>query len=194
MAIRARTIEVHGEKQVVVMGGHRQIGDAMERFFEREYAAREAYLVVCGADGRVGVMLFKELLEIRALVGADQMGVPLAEWPIRPASGVFLSENTESGLEIVEWVERHPGSRVVVVDKQGAFVCLFSNPNRSRSIFGSSLPRLHGLPASLRDDWRRKAQSVVEKPICPYCQHQDFYTIQDRALVCQKCEEKVKAL
>lgn len=188
MPVRVRTIEKEAEKEVVVMAGHHRLDEVMRVFFEQEYAANKAYLLVCEADGQVGVMSFLELAYLRAKVGPNLAEIRLAEWPMPAGSRVFVNEEIKSGRDVTEWVARHPTSRGVVVDKLGQFVCLFTNPNRSGSPFGSSLPRLHGILTNLRTDRRRMRQSNVEKPVCRYCKHQDFYAIKDKHLVCKNEE------
>jgi len=191
MAVRASTIEEDAEKQVVVMAGYHRLNDVIEIFLEKKYAENEAYLVVCEQDGRVGVMSFLELHHFIAQVGQNLAEIPLAQWQIPEASRVWVNEEVESGSEVVEWVERHPGSRGVVVDKQGQFFCLFTNPNLSA--LQEPFLILHGPFAILHNDPRRKGPRVVEKLTCPHCQHQDDYTITDQSLICknQACQKEI---
>lgn len=197
MAIRPNTIEKYGKKQVIVMAGSDRFGDAREVFIERRYAENEAYLVVCEASGQVGVMLFLELVELLGMMGPDGLSLPLSGWPIRRASRVIEQQTSEGGLEVVGWVAARAGSRVVVIDEQCDFVCLFANPNRS-ALLSSSLRRLHGKLVRLLDDPR--VDPVPGAQIAAVsssdCDHQGAYRydIQLNQYFCRACGEKVTPL
>ncbi len=189
MPIRAITIESDAEKQVLVMAGHHRLADVMAVFTEREYALNAAYLVLCEADEPVRVMSFLELQAFWADVGAKLVEMPLAEWDMREASRVWVNEEIESGREVIEWVARHPGSNGVVIDEQGKFVCLFTNPNLSKArTLDSSLPRLHGELADLYNDLRRLPPSLVKRATLPHCSQKSLYLIIDEKPTCKNQE------
>ena len=189
MPVRMKTIDENAEKQVMLMAGHQRLYDVMRVFFENEYAENAAYLVVCEANGRVGVMSFVELLEKYDEVGPKLADMPLAQWPIPQATRVWAKDEVESGRDVFEWVKSHPGSRAVVLDKQGNFICLFANPNLSETrMLGSSLPRLHGDFTSLYADLRRLHPSLVKRVICPHCTQRTLYAITDQELICKNPE------
>lgn len=193
MSIRTKTIEDYAE-QVVQMAGHHRLVDVMQVFEEREYAENEAYLVVCEANGRIGVISFLELADLWDEEGVELLEKPLAEWDIPEASRKWKSEEIESGLDIVEWVKDKPNSRAIVVNEQGEFVYLFTNPNLSGTrALESSLPRLHGMLVMLRHNSLRLPQQQVYKVTCPHCQHRDEYTITGEILHCKNpmCKKEI---
>lgn len=197
MAIREKTIEQHGEKQVVVMAASDRFNEARAVFMERRYAKNEAYLVVCHANGQVGVASFLDLVEVLGMIGPNSLSLPLSALKIPPASRVVEEERFESGLEVVQWVAAHPNSTVVVVDKKGDFVCLLTNPNRARSL-SSSLQRLHGKWISLLDDLRvdpapREQTALISPPDCDHSLSYR-YDIQQNQYFCRACGQKMSGL
>jgi hypothetical protein len=133
MPIRDRTIRNHGEEYVILMDSHNTLGDAMARLRESNYPENDTFLVVPEPDGKYRVILFSELLGILGETWSDEQDQPLSHLEIPPVDRVVPRDTPEGGKSILDWVDTHPGSTLVVIDDQG-FVCLFANANRSITV------------------------------------------------------------
>jgi hypothetical protein len=194
MTIRQKTLEQRAEKCVIVMQGERTLAEALSQLGQKQYRLNETYLVVTSPNEPYRVTLLADMAEAIRMLGYDGFNQPLGALPIPPAGQVVPVNTPQSGQEIVDWVDTHPRSMVVVTDEEGGFVGLFVNPNRSGGggLFDLfSLFRLHG-ETGQEADARAKVNAQVAVPVCQYCHHQDFFKIDlaTRSYICKSCNQR----
>jgi len=195
MPIRSTTLERYGRKSLVVMDGAQTLDDALARLRALGYHENDAYLVVDRGDGQYQVALFLDLRLVVARLGYDGFILPLQALPIPSADRVVPTDTTESGGELVRWVNRTPQSAVVIVEA-GQVAGLFASRHLSAGdvVFQPApLLELHGELAQLYDDPRAAFEARVTAPDCPHCGTRGFYHYdpQQRVYACQACEQVV---
>ena len=131
MAIGEGTLEENSVPCTILMAGNQTLGEALKQFKDNKYPENDTYLVVKLPNAEYKVILFSNLKNILEDMGNDILNQSLSDLPIiPPASRVVPKDTTESGLDILDWVDTHPQSTVVITEA-GDFVGLFVNPNMS---------------------------------------------------------------
>jgi hypothetical protein len=190
MAIGEGTIEENSAKYTILMAENQTLTEALQRLFDNnKYPENDTYLVVTLPNAQYKVILFSDLNNILQNMGYDIPTQPLSDLPIiPPVSRVVSKDTTEAGLEILDWVDTHPQSTVVVTDA-GKFVGLFVNPNRSGDsglVRNLSLQELYGDYIKLGKDPRSFYRPEVDAPTCPLCQQKHFkkLDVEKNAYIC----------
>lgn len=192
MTIRNKTLQENGAKYTISMVGNQTLREALELFKDKKYPENNTYLVVALPNAQYNVILFSDLKKILRMMGHESLTQSLSDLPIAPASHVVPKNTTESGRDLLDWVDTHPQSTVIVTDSE-KFIGLFVNPNRSGGsglAYNLSLLELYGELSRLDQDSRSDYVPQVEPPTCPLCQTQNFYqfNVTEKVYICPSCK------
>ena len=193
MAIGEGTLEENSVPCTILMAGNQTLGEALKQFKDKKSSENDTYLVVALPNAQYNVILFSDLKKkildkkILEMMGPSSLTLPLSHLPIPQASRIVPKDTTEAGGDILDWVDTHPQSTVIVTDV-GNFIGLFVNPNRSGSSSladNLSLLELYGPILSGEADY----ESQVEAPTCPNCNQQNFYRFNTakKVYTCPNC-------